>query len=182
MRNKTVCICCALIITFFCFTENIVLAIESPPEKQYIVKFNDQIALFRSESDERLNILSENELQECIDAGIVEWYEEDYIVELLEESQTETEESQYDKWDLNIIESNSAIEIGCYGQEVKIAVIDSGIVEHEDLVGNIQEGYNYLSNTTDVIDNIGHGTFVSGLIAALAAEHSCISSKIKTVS
>lgn len=174
MRNKTICICCALIITFFCFTDNIVLATESPPEKQYIVKFNNEMALFHSEQGEQLNLLSESELQECKDAGIVEWYEEDFSVELLEGTQTETENQQYDKWDLEIIESNASIDIGCYGQEIKIAVIDSGIVEHEDLAGNIREGYNYLNNTTDVIDNIGHGTFVSGLIAAEMNEYGIV--------
>ena len=38
--------------------------------------------------------------------------------------------------------------------------------EHEDLKNNLLEGKNYLTGTTDVTDNNGHGTHVSGIIAA----------------
>ncbi|PID21746.1 hypothetical protein CSV61_08580 [Sporosarcina sp. P3] len=49
-----------------------------------------------------------------------------------------------------------------------VAVIDSGIaIHHEDLQGRIQQGgYNFVHNTMDVTDVNGHGTAVSGVIAA----------------
>ncbi|MFG6495377.1 cell wall-binding repeat-containing protein [Fictibacillus sp. UD] len=52
-------------------------------------------------------------------------------------------------------------------RQVKIAVIDSGINKSFEIFNgmNVATGYNVLSNSTDVTDQIGHGTFVSGLIA-----------------
>lgn len=51
--------------------------------------------------------------------------------------------------------------------EVKVAIIDSGIEStHEDLVGNILPGYNFLDNSTDTTDNFGHGTRIAGIIGA----------------
>ncbi len=49
-----------------------------------------------------------------------------------------------------------------------VAVIDSGVaIDHEDLKERIQPGgYNFYSNNTNVTDVNGHGTMVSGVIAA----------------
>jgi putative cell wall-binding protein len=53
-------------------------------------------------------------------------------------------------------------------KQVKIAVIDSGINKSFDIFNdmNISVGYNVDTNNTDVTDQVGHGTFVSGLIAS----------------
>jgi putative cell wall-binding protein len=50
--------------------------------------------------------------------------------------------------------------------QVKIAVIDSGFNDHEIFDGlSVSPGYNIETNGSEVTDEIGHGTFVSGLIA-----------------
>jgi subtilisin family serine protease len=50
---------------------------------------------------------------------------------------------------------------------VKVAVIDSGIdYTHPDLAANYLGGYNFINGTTDPMDEHGHGTHVSGTIAA----------------
>ena len=172
MRNKYRCICYGIIIALFCFSNNISYAHEIT-EKQYIVEFVDDIALFNMHQDNiTINVLSESELKECIDAGIVEWYEEDYEVDLLDvecfESEEVSDSSQNEnvKWDLSMINAGRAKELLCEGQDINIGIIDSGIISHPDLKNNIKEGFNYLNSTTDVTDNIGHGTFVSGMIAA----------------
>lgn len=56
---------------------------------------------------------------------------------------------------------------------VKVAVIDSGIDmdTHQDLFGPIlADTYNFLTNTPDIDDQHGHGTSVSGIIAAGLSE------------
>lgn len=63
-------------------------------------------------------------------------------------------------WDL-LEESSSDLET------VRVAVIDTGIAEHSDLVGKVEQGYDFYNNnsvTTD--DPNGHGTHVAGIIAA----------------
>lgn len=53
---------------------------------------------------------------------------------------------------------------------VKVAVIDSGLnINHPDLAGRWEIGYDYVDNTSrSMKDLVGHGTEVSGLIAAIA--------------
>ncbi len=53
-------------------------------------------------------------------------------------------------------------------RDVVVAVIDTGIdFEHEDLMGKtVSRGYDFVNDDNDAKDDHGHGTFVSGLIAA----------------
>lgn len=76
-----------------------------------------------------------------------------------------------EQWYLDIIGAVSIREKGLSGEGVKIAVIDSGInVSHPDLnQSNILQGYNCIFGAEDIndySDNIGHGTMVTGIIAA----------------
>ena len=135
-------------------------------EDQYIVEFIDDVSLFSIQQNKRFNILTKTELDECIQAGIVSCYEEDYIVELFETSTQEHSSGDILKWDLELIDASEATRISCIGQNINVGVIDSGIIPHPDLIDSIRPGYNFLAQTTDVTDNKGHGTFVSGLIAA----------------
>ena len=50
---------------------------------------------------------------------------------------------------------------------VRIAVIDTGVdVGHPDLQGKVVATYNATDGSTDVTDQVGHGTFVAGVAAA----------------
>jgi beta propeller repeat protein len=52
-------------------------------------------------------------------------------------------------------------------QNIKVAVIDSGVDKtHPDLQGKILAGYDFVNLDDDPLDDNGHGTFVSGIIAA----------------
>jgi len=53
------------------------------------------------------------------------------------------------------------------GRGVTVAVLDTGIyTQHPDLVPNLLAGYNFVDGNTIVDDLNGHGTHVSGIIAA----------------
>lgn len=155
---------------------------EEAAEKQYIVRLKtSDVQLMNADGSRHFfDIADESTLDELLREDLVEWYEEDYSVELFDESEQNTEKlpeepvpteehiKKYDesKWDLEMIRADFTYDINCEGQEIKIGVIDSGIADHADLKGNILEGHNYISGTYDTKDTYGHGTFVSGIIAS----------------
>lgn len=54
-------------------------------------------------------------------------------------------------------------------QGVLVAVIDTGVDDtHEDLAGKVVKGYDFVNEDFDPRDDHGHGTHVSGIIAATA--------------
>ena len=54
-------------------------------------------------------------------------------------------------------------------QTVVVAVIDTGVnTQHPDLKDNIVTGYDFVEGTTNMVDLSGHGTLVSGCVAAVA--------------
>jgi type VII secretion-associated serine protease mycosin len=53
------------------------------------------------------------------------------------------------------------------GNGVKVAVVDTGVLgNHQDLIGSVIPGKDYVNNTDGRIDPGGHGTHVAGIIAA----------------
>ena len=157
------------------------------PEKQYIVGCRESGQLLcEDDSEVPFAVVSGDELQTLLKRGAVEWYEEDYEVTLLGDFDEVQEEaaakqirlaaesggkSMENRWDLSMIQAELAYRVGCLGQGVRVGVIDSGIrADHGDLAGNVLAGYNYVDENTDTRDTLGHGTFVSGIIAALDDE------------
>lgn len=53
------------------------------------------------------------------------------------------------------------------GTGIRVAVIDTGIdYTHPDLSGQVKGGWDFVNNDSDPMDDYGHGTHVSGIIAA----------------
>lgn len=73
-----------------------------------------------------------------------------------------------EQWGWYRIRADKAHESGIYGSGVTVAVLDTGVdVNHSDLAANIIEGWNFVDNNDNVTDLDGHGTMVSGIIAAV---------------
>ena len=68
-------------------------------------------------------------------------------------------DSEYEQ--LQMMKVDAGWKLEAYGNGVRVAVIDSGCFEHEDLKNNLLEGKNYLTGSMDVVDNKGHGTHVA---------------------
>ncbi len=70
-------------------------------------------------------------------------------------------------WGVGRVRADAAHRAGHTGEGVRVAVIDSGIdCDHVELAANCQHGWNYVANSPNADDDYGHGTHVSGTIAA----------------
>ncbi|WIM40977.1 S8 family serine peptidase [Paenibacillus sp. PK4536] len=72
-----------------------------------------------------------------------------------------TEQSQ---WNYQAVQPNQMWDKGYNGSGIKVAVIDSGVAAHSELT--IAGGVSTVDYTTSYADDNGHGTHVSGIIAA----------------
>ena len=81
-----------------------------------------------------------------------------------------TDETYYGyQWHLPVIEADKAWDKGVTGFGARVAVLDTGIwYLHPDLFYNIDfaASASFVPGTTDFMDGHGHGTHVSGIIAA----------------
>ena len=142
-----------IILIFFAFT----LGAKAESEQKYIV-------YLKQKSQKPYTVMDEAELSEYLKADMVEFYEPDYEIPLMEDFAMRGGGA----WNLSAINVQKAWDIGCYGNYVTVAVIDSGAYAHPDLANNLLPGHNYLDDNSDTSDDIGHGTYVSGIIAAEA--------------
>lgn len=113
---------------------------------------------------------SMEDIKELLRSGAVEYIEPDYKVRLFGtvEDTYCNDPYYFDQWNLHAIDAPAAWDNGFLADGVKVAVIDTGInAEHEEFENlNIAEGINVLDRSANVKDYYGHGSFVSGIIAA----------------
>jgi subtilisin family serine protease len=70
------------------------------------------------------------------------------------------------QWNLDIVESDAA-HATATGAGAVVAVIDSGVfATHPDLGGRLLPGYDFVDNDATPQDGNGHGTHVTGIVAA----------------
>ena len=99
-----------------------------------------------------------------MEAGAARYMEPDGEVRLCSEPNDPAYSRQ---WWLSQFDYPSLWNSGYTGEGVTVAVVDSGInMEHEELTDNIAGGYDYVDGDDTPDDVAGHGTVVSGIIAA----------------
>lgn len=68
-------------------------------------------------------------------------------------------------WGIHDIGVEYALDRNITGKKVKVAVLDTGVASHPDL--QVDGGATFVEGTSDYTDDNGHGTHVTGTIAAL---------------
>ncbi|OCT17136.1 serine protease [Paenibacillus pectinilyticus] len=72
------------------------------------------------------------------------------------------------QWNLPLIETVQGWQLNRGANDVIVAVVDTGVdQQHPDLQGQLLPGYNVISGNDNPQDDVGHGTHVTGVIAAL---------------
>jgi subtilisin family serine protease len=70
------------------------------------------------------------------------------------------------QWNLDLIRADAAHAV-TEGQGAVVAVVDTGVdTAHPDLQGRLLGGYDFVDGTASMHDGEGHGTHVTGIIAA----------------
>jgi subtilisin family serine protease len=70
------------------------------------------------------------------------------------------------QWGLDMVEADPAHQVAT-GAGAVVAVIDSGVqADHPDLAGRLLPGYDFVDNDGTPQDGNGHGTHVTGIVAA----------------
>lgn len=71
------------------------------------------------------------------------------------------------QWNLPLIGMEQSWDVSEGSSDVVVAVVDTGVdMEHPEFAGKLVEGYNVLEDNNVPQDDNGHGTHVSGIIAA----------------
>lgn len=164
---------------FFCaimFAAVMLFSVSSAYADGYLFKLKDNIAVSYSldNSVKAIPLTDDNiiysadsidDIYNFTDSDNIETIFENVKVELFDMPNDPYYPSQ---WGFQVINSYSAHSAGLNGYGVNVAVIDSGInYGHEDIdTVKITKQINMLSGTSDVTDEVGHGTFVSGIIGA----------------
>ena len=148
---------------------------EAAEDGRYIVKLREGAALIdTAETCGPFPIVDADELHRLLNAGALEWYEEDAPVTLSESDAlldgTFSPWYADEMWHLDMIGAAAAYEQGATGAGVRVGVLDSGIAPHADFAERLAEGWNYIDGTADTNDDYGHGTSVAGLIAGRSEE------------
>lgn len=192
---KTVKLTATVILSFLL----IIGATLSASAAEYLFKFKDgadfPVAYLREARLQCEDTLSQtlgvyrtedlDELTEYYETGLLEFFEEDGEVELFAMPKT----SDYLNLTSGISSSTVPLgysysqigvdafwSLGLSGKGITVAVIDSGVTAHKDIIDNLLQGYNYSLTDEEIAANpdavyvtkdiYKHGTMVAGLIAA----------------
>jgi hypothetical protein len=72
------------------------------------------------------------------------------------------------QWNLPMIDTEVGWNVGKGSEKVIVAVVDTGVdIDHPDLKGRLLTGYNVINPDSPPMDDVGHGTHVSGVISAM---------------
>ena len=128
-------------------------------EREVITKLNVRLVTVAEASAEALLTQLRADPQ-------IEFAERDYLAEAAF-SPNDPQVLNGNEWHLAKIQAPEAWNSTAGGSNTIVAVLDSGVnAAHPDLLSRLVQGYDFVWGDPDPSDDFGHGTAVSGLIAA----------------
>jgi hypothetical protein len=147
--------------------QNVEVSAASDEQQRVIITFKEEInETLIEEANGEINIEFESIPVASVTipiSGIKELENNPKISKIEKDIIVRTSEQVQD-WGIQSINAPIAWDTGYTGKGVKVAVIDSGISPHEDLV--IAGGKSFVEYTDSYNDDNGHGTHVAGIIGA----------------
>lgn len=111
-------------------------------------------------------VVFEDKLQELGSLPGVERVEPDMIIQA---AFIPNDPNYHDQWHLPAVNLPAAWDYYQGSAEILVAVLDTGVdYNHPDLQERIMAGYDFYYNDSDPMDDVGHGTMVAGIIAAVS--------------
>ncbi|MBN2298953.1 MAG: S8 family serine peptidase [Deltaproteobacteria bacterium] len=144
---------------------------------EVIVKFRSDNVMSKAalsegaEGENRSMVVAVDDADEAInslaDMEGIEYAEPNYVIEA--ESIPEDWPYLETEWeDIDLAGAWDLIETSGAGELVVVAVIDSGVdLDHPDLVDILIDGHDFANNDSTPEDDTGHGTRVTGILAAM---------------
>lgn len=143
---------------------------DSISDVKVIVTFNGKIdpEVIKTMREYKSKIKRQGKIVKSVSATIpsnlIPYIQSYSSVKSVEYDRKVTIQAQTRDWGITKTNAPSAWDMNFTGKGIKIAVIDSGISTHSDLV--ISGGVSFLDYTTSYQDDEGHGTHVAGIIGA----------------
>lgn len=156
----------SLIFLIFIASVSVVSA-EASQDQRVIITFKDEVSeKVIQQADGEISMEFENLSVAAVtisDTGIQELKKDSSILRIEQDVLVKTKTQVLD-WGIQSMEIPLAWQTGYNGKGVKVAVIDSGISSHSDLL--ISGGASFVDYTSSYEDDNGHGTHVAGIIRA----------------
>ncbi|MDQ8734836.1 S8 family serine peptidase [Paenibacillus sp. LHD-38] len=163
------------IILFTTFDVSVFSAGPAKETKSYLVKFVNKSSIDQQLKGKKLKKkfkhnklasaeLSAAELLQLIQSKTVEYIEEDVVIKISAKAATKNAVKD-EAMAASVTEAKAR---GIDGSGVKIAVLDTGITESNQL--GVSGGASFVDGVTDYTDDNGHGTYIASLISGNSTE------------
>jgi minor extracellular protease Epr len=136
-------------------TERVIVHFKHKKDKDLVLKNKGKIHREFANVEAMSVSMSTDAIQSLSNDPNVQFIESDTIVHV---------QSQTADWGIATTKAPQAWSSSYTGKGVKIAVVDTGIASHEDLI--IAGGASFVAYTSSYADDNGHGTHVAGIIGA----------------
>lgn len=157
-----------LTLIFIILIANVsVVSAEDSQDQKVIITFKDEVsekAIQQADGEISMEFDNLSVAAVTISETGIEELEKDSSILRIEQDVLVKTKAQVLDWGIQSMDIPLAWQTGYTGKGVKVAVIDSGISSHSDLL--ISGGASFVNYTSSYEDDNGHGTHVAGVIRA----------------